>query len=243
MNPQKYIAGAFLILPFQVISQHRIQHINMFWAGYYHSTKLNEKWALSGDAQIRTSQWTNKWSQFLFRYGANYSLKNRVTLTVGFAYFKSAEYTTSALLWKSEFRPWQEIAWKNNFHKINFTQRLRTEERFMQTVADEKLSGNYQFMWRTRYKFEVQIPLGKTKFDAIAGNEIMVNPGYMNSSIFFDQNRSSAGFNFHANQKSNFQLQYVKIYQWHSKASTMDNQDVLRINFVQQVNAFKKRKT
>lgn len=84
MNPQKYIAGAFLILPFQAISQHRIQHINMLWAGYSHSTKLNEKWALSGDAQIRTSQWTNKWSQFLFR------LDNQDVLRINFVQQVSA---------------------------------------------------------------------------------------------------------------------------------------------------------
>lgn len=85
MNAQKYIAGAFLLFPFQVMDQHGIQHIAMLWKEYYYSIKLSEKWFLSKDAQIRTSQWTNKWSQFLFRYGADYTFKNRVALTVIFA--------------------------------------------------------------------------------------------------------------------------------------------------------------
>jgi len=93
MNPQKHIAGAFLLRPFKVIGQPRIQYINMLCEGYCHSTKLSGKWSLSGDTQIRTSQWTNKWSQFLFRYGADYTFKNRVTLTVRFASKKEKHNT------------------------------------------------------------------------------------------------------------------------------------------------------
>lgn len=240
MNPRKYIAGAILFLPFQAISQHRVQDVNIFWAGYFNTVRLNNKWSLASDAQIRTKEWTNKWSQFLIRSGAGYSFNNRLTVTVGFAFFKNAQYINKDLLLKNEFRPWQEMSYQLSFNKTNFTQRLRTEQRFLQLVEQNKLSKKYQSIFRLRYKFEWQFPLKADHAKLLAGNEIMVNPGQINNSLFFDQNRTSVGVNFKLNSTSALQLQYIKIFQWHSNTSVMDNQNVIRVNFIQQFNYFKK---
>lgn len=236
----KYIAGAILCVPLSVKSQHTIQHTNLLWAGYYNTIKFNAKWSLASDAQIRTRDWANKWSQLLVRSGAGYTFNNHVTVTAGMAFFKNAQYAGKDLLLKNEWRPWQEISYPLSLHKINFTQRLRTEERFLQLVQNNELSKNYQYTFRVRYKFEWQFPLKASGINLLAGNEIMVNPGYIHNSLFFDQNRTSAGVNFKLNSTSGLQCQYVKIFQWHSNTSVMDNQNVFRVNFNQQFNYRKK---
>ena len=240
MNSVKYIASAILFLPLQAVSQHRTQDVNMLWAGYYNTTQLNTKWSLASDVQARTKEWTNKLSQFLIRCGLVYSINNHVALTVGLAFFKNAQYIERNLLLKNEFRPWQEVSYLLSNNKIIFTQRLRTEERFLQLVEYNQLSKNYQPVFRTRYKFEFQFPVMTHKLKALAGNEIMVNPGHISKSSFFDQNRTSAGINFKLNSASVLQCQYVKIFQWHNNTSVMDNQNVIRFNFIQQFNYLKK---
>ncbi|HEY5371295.1 MAG TPA: DUF2490 domain-containing protein [Hanamia sp.] len=240
MIARKYITGAILFLPLAIKCQHITQHTNMLWAGYYNTTRFNEKWSLASDAQIRTKDWTNKWSQILVRSGAGYTINNRVSVTVGMAFFKNAQYVGKELLMKNEWRPWQEVAYQLPLHKINFIQRLRTEERFMQLVKNNELSRDYQYIFRSRYKFEFQFPLKASKLMLLAGNEIMVNPHYIQSSLFFDQNRTSVGINFKMNSKSALQCQYVKIFQWRSTTSVMDDQNVFRVNFIHQINCSKK---
>lgn len=240
MIARKYITGAILCLTLQSPGQHTVQHINMFWEGYYNTTRLNNKWSLASDAQIRTRDWTNKWSQLLIRSGVGYTINNRVAVTAGLAFFKNAQYAGKDLLLKNEWRPWQEVSYQLLLHKINFTQRLRSEERFLQLVQHNELSKKYQYIFRLRYKFEFQFPLKADNIKLLAGNEVMVNPGYIHRSLFFDQNRISAGINFKLNSTCSLQCQYVKIFQWHSNTSVMDDQNVVRINFIQQFNYLKK---
>lgn len=243
MSARKYITGAILCLPLQSPGQYMVQDINMLWAGYYNTVRLNNKWSLASDAQIRTKEWTNKWSQILVRSGTGYSLNNHVSITVGFAFFKNAQYAGEDLLLKNEWRPWQEVSYQFLLHKTNLAQRLRSEQRFLQLVKNNELTKNYQYFFRLRYKFEFQFPLKANKIKLLAANEVMVNPGYIHNSLFFDQNRTSAGVSFKLNSTSALQCQYVKIFQWHSNSSVMDDQNVVRVNFVQQFNYLRKGQT
>jgi hypothetical protein len=68
----------------------------------------------------------------------------------------------------------------------------------------------------------------------------MVNPGYINNTLFFDQNRTFAGMNIKILANSALQFQYVKIFQWHSNTQVMENQDVFRVNLFQQLSYRKK---
>jgi len=240
MIARKYITGAILCLPFPSPGQHAVPHINMLWAGYYNTTRLSNKWSLASDAQLRTKEWANKWSQILIRSGAAYTFNNRVSITAGLAFFKNAQYVDKDLLLKNEWRPWQEVSYQLLLRKTNFIQRLRSEERLLQLVKNNELSKNYQYIFRMRYKFEFQFPLKADNIKLLAPNEVMVNPGYIHSSLFFDQNRTFVGANFKLNSNSGLQCQYVKIFQWHSNTFVMDNQNVFRVNFIQQLNYSKK---
>ena len=212
----------------------------MLWAGYYNNLLLNNKLSLASDIQIRTKNWDQQFYQGLVRTGLNYKFNSHLSITGGFAFFKNAQYADKDLLLKNEWRPWQELSYQAKIKKINFSQRLRTEQRFMQLVSNGEKSKNYQYIFRLRYRFEGQFPLLKDEIIFLIANEIMVNPGYLNNKLFFDQNRSFAGLNFKMNAHTALQLQYVKIFQWHSNTDIMEDQNVIRINILQQFNFRKK---
>lgn len=230
----------FLLLPLTSKAQHKTTHTNMLWEGYYNTISFNKHWSLLSDAQVRTKDWTRQWSQMLVRSGVNYKINDHISFTGGFAFFKNAQYANKELLLKNEWRPWQELCYQVKSGKINFLQRLRTEQRFLQQVANNHKTPDYQYIFRLRYRLEFQIPFQENKFVFLAGNEVLVNPAYLNNSLFFDQNRTFAGMNLKLDRNTALQFQYLKILQWHSNTSVLDDQNVARINLLQQFN-FRKR--
>ncbi len=236
MIKSQYISFVILLMPFALKAQHKTTHTNMLWEGYYNTINFNKNWSLLSDAQIRTRDWTRQWSQILARSGVNYKINNRIAVTAGFAFFKNAQYANKELFLKNEWRPWQEFSYQVKMHQINFIQRLRTEQRFLQQVVDDEKTRDYQYIFRLRYRFEFQTPFEENRIVFLAGNEVLLNPGYLNHSMFFDQNRTFAGVNLKLNRNTALQFQYLKILQWRSNTSVLDDQNIIRINLLQQFN-------
>ncbi|MEO8854241.1 MAG: DUF2490 domain-containing protein, partial [Ginsengibacter sp.] len=182
-----------------------------------------------------TREWAQHWSQMLVRSGLSYKVNEHFSVTGGFAFFKNAQYDHKNLFLKNEYRPWQELFYQVKLKKINLTQRLRTEQRFQQQVVNDQLTKKYQYIFRLRYRCEAQFPLKSNKMAFLVANEIMVNPGYTNKTLFLDQNRSFAGLNIKLKENTALQFQYVKIFQWHSNTRILENQDILRLNLFQQL--------
>lgn len=236
MITKQHIVFVILLMPLASKAQHKTEHINMLWAGYYNTVRLNKNWAIGSDAQLRTKDWTNKWSQILVRSGALYNFNDKAAVTVGFAFFKNAQYMEKQLFLKNEWRPWQEFSYQVKLNKLNLTQRIRTEQRFLQQLVNNNLSKTYEYIFRFRYRFDLQIPLQKTNLKLLMGNEVMVNPRYLNTTRFFDQDRIIAGLNSNLTNHTSLQFQYLKIFQWHSNTSVLDDANVFRVNIYQQFN-------
>ncbi len=240
MITRQHMVFIILLLPLALNAQHKTDHTNMLWTGYYNTVRFNKKWSLVSDAQLRTRDWAEKWSQLLVRSGLNYSFNDHIAATGGLAFFKNAQYVEKQLFLKNEWRPWQEISYQVKLNKINFTQRIRTEQRFLQQLINNNLTKTYQYTFRLRYRFDVQFPL-QEKLKALMGNEVMINPRFINTNRFFDQDRIFAGVNYKLADRTSLQFQYLKIFQWHSNTSVLENENVLRLNIYQQFN-FKKNK-
>ncbi len=240
MITRKNIAFVILLMPAASKAQHTTQHINILWAGYNNTLRFNKKWSLVTDAQVRTTDWANKWLLYGARSGVNYSFNDRFALESGFLLFRTAQYVGKDFFFKNEWRPWEGVTYNIKLNKSNFFQRLRTEQRFLQKTVNNKKVNSYQYIFRVRYRFEYQFPLDGDVIKLSLGNEVFVNPAYLHNTLFFDQNRTFAGLNFKLNSNSILQSQYIKIYQWRSTTSVLEDQNVIRVNFVQQFNLKKK---
>lgn len=243
MITKQHIAFIIFFMPVASTAQHTTVHTNILWAGYGNTIRFNKKWSLINDVQLRTKDWADKWLLYGLRTGLNYNINEHLAATVGLTLFESAQYEERDLFFKNEWRPWEQISYQLKIKKINLLQRLRTEQRFLQQVVNNRKVNIYQYIFRLRYRFEWQFPLTENTITLIAGNEILVNPGYLNNTLFFDQNRTFAGINFKLSTTTNLQCQYLKIFQWHSNTSVLEDQNAFRINVYQQFNTRKIHKS
>jgi hypothetical protein len=99
-----------------------------------------------------------------------------------------------------EFRPFQELSFKNEFRYFDLTQRLRVEERFFNPVEDGRIQTPNRFNFRFRYALSANVPLfclsQKKPDKSVAitiGDEIMLNTGESIITNIFDQNRFFIG--------------------------------------------------
>ena len=236
MITKQHIVFVILLMHLSSKAQHKTEHTNMLWAGYYNIVHFNKNWSLVSDAQLRTKDWTEKWSQLLVRSGLSYTFNDHIAVTGGLAFLKNAQYVEKQLFLKNEWRPWQEISYQVKLNKINLTQRIRTEQRFLQQLVNNNLTKTYEYIFRFRYRFDLQIPLQQDNLKLLIGNEVLVNPRYINTTRFFDQDRIFAALHYKVTDHTSLQLQYFKIFQWHSNTSVPDDANVFRVNIYQQFN-------
>lgn len=224
-----------LFIPAVLPAQQSVKRYNILWASYNNTYHFNKRWSSLFDAQVRTVDWANKWLLYALRGGVFYNINDKLATGAGFTVFRTAQYEGNDYFFKNEWRSWEEASYNLNLSKkINFFQRLRMEQRFLQQTAGDKKISSYQYILRTRYRIEWTFPLIGNEIKLLIGNEVFINPGYTNTQLFFDQNRTFGGLAFRLNSSSILQAQYIKIYQWSNPISLLEDQNVIRFNFVQQ---------
>lgn len=224
-------------MPAVTRAQHTVKHYNILWASYNNTFHLNHKWSLVNDVQVRTINWADKWLLYAARSGVSYNVNENFAITTGVTLFRNAQYAGNSLFFKNEWRSWEEVSynWKLR-NKVNLFQRLRAEQRFLQITVNNQKTQNYMYILRLRYRFEWTLPLRIKNINLLSGNEVFINPGYLNNTLFFDQNRTFAGVNYKTSSNSSLQGQYIKIFQWRSNTSVLENQNVIRVSYIQQFN-------
>ncbi len=229
------LLNLFFVVWINVHAQHQVLHTQLLWYNYNNIVHFNNKWALVNDVQVRTRDWGQRWSQFALRSGLMHRLNKSVSVTGGFTWFGNVRYFNEEALVLNEWRPWEEIAFQKNAGKNIFLQRLRLEQRFLQTAVNGKRTNEYEKRQRLRYRFEFAFPFAQKKFELHAGNEVMVNLNYISGNRFFDQNRSFAFINCQLSESVFFQFQYLKIFLWQPANNILENQDVFRFSIHQQI--------
>ncbi len=216
---------------FSAHSQSMVTHTNEVWFSYNNTVTFNKKFSLLSDAQLRTKNFFGEWYQLALRTSVGYSFNSRWIATAGFAWFKNVQYVGLTPLFKNEFRPAEDISYKSKLLRGVFTQRLRGEERFLQQVVNNKLSSEYDFVFRLRYHFDDMFSLKNPKWAIGFGYEIMVNPQYSKGPRFFDQDRIFLLFNRIISPSLTLQASVMEIIQGKGKVDTYDDQNVFRLRF------------
>jgi len=223
-----------------VIAQQIYTSAASSWMGYYNILHINEKWSINSDAQVRSRNWLNQWSQILFRAGVACQMSPSIAISTGIAWFNNAIYHGDAYIFKNEFRLWQEFSQQLRVNPITISNRVRAEERFIQQSNLLTKFSVYDYLYRLRDKIAMVVPLRRNRMAIEMGDEIMINPSFWNSTDFFDTNRAFVGVFCNINPSTKIQCQYMFQRQSKNKSLLMDDQHILRLNIHHEL--FLKRK-
>jgi hypothetical protein len=220
---------------------------NQVWGGYFNQTRFSKRMGVWLDVQLRTKEdFVEHLSQFIFRPGITYYLSDAAKLTAGYAYIRHYPADNHSKVAQPEHRPWQQLQWHTRYAQLRTMQWLRLEERYRKNILNDSTLGNgYQFNFRLRYNFLLQVPLttgavGAGDFSFIVNDEIHINFGRQVLYNTFDQNRFFLGFAYHLNANDNLQFGYMNQYQQLSSGSRYRSVHAARIFYFHNLDLRKK---
>ncbi|HHB79845.1 MAG TPA: DUF2490 domain-containing protein [Saprospiraceae bacterium] len=203
MNRKKYFLLAVvlawgLILPASIYAQ---KSSLGNWLIYIGSKKINSKWGIHNEVQLRNYNALGDLEQLLLRTGLSYKFNdNKNSVLLGYGYILSENYLVNLDKKESinEHRIFQQFISKQKIGKVGLSHRYRFEQRFVER--------NYKM--RFRYFLSLNIPLSKADknlFYLSAYNEIFLN----SQSKVFDRNRLYGGIGYKINKDFRFELGYM----------------------------------
>jgi len=217
MKPTSWLSVALVIfLGTKAYAQQPFQ----LWTTYNHQARLTNKWGYTFDLNYRTRgvlPFTS--SLAAARAGIIYSVNPKIRITAGYAWF-GTWVKDRYQIWLHENRLYQQIQYNTRKANLQFSQRIRLEQRFRQSfVSISSDEVNVNFTFRARYLFQMQGPLlRKSGTDEVilswqAANEIFFHWGDIIGSTNFEQNRTLAGVVIAVNKKIDFAVLYQLILQ------------------------------
>lgn len=180
------------------------------WAAWFNTSKLNDRYSLVSDVQIRS---TDDWEHVrtvLARAGVTRSWRPGASLGLGAAYIETVNVGAPNL---TEHRLWQQAVFQNSFGSRTLTQRVRLEQRFI-----ERARASDAYSTRLRYSARFVVPVGAggtaSRHYVALQNEIMFNvTGHekLNGRLI-DQNRAYVGLGWRTGPKLDLELGYMNQY-------------------------------
>ena len=215
-----------------VVRSQNIQHNGwLFWS---HQQKLSKHWQISSDAQVRSADQAKYVSNLLLRAGLGYVLSDKQTILLGYTYFGSWEKENGDFQYEPENRIYQQYQLENKLFRIEITNRLRYEQRFI------KKTDHNVFAQRFRHYIQLQIPI-MTDAEFKKGiyisiqNEIFLNVQGRNkiNHNLYDQNRVYLGIGYRLSKELEIETGYLFRYQIEENENVRNNifQLLLRTSF------------
>ncbi|RYY90825.1 MAG: DUF2490 domain-containing protein [Chitinophagaceae bacterium] len=217
------------------------------WTGYFNQSRLSDRWGLWLEGQIRTQDdLLDGFSQSILRAGLTYYLADNTKMTAGYAFVNHFPGDNHPDVSQPEHRVWQHLQWHTKYRRLRTMQWFRLEERYRRRIAaDGSLAAGFNFNYRMRYNFLVQLPLSaevkKGSFSLLANNEAMVNFGKEVVTNYFDQNRAFIGAAYHLNAADNIQLGYLNVFQQLATPGRYRTIHAARISFFHNLDLRKKK--
>lgn len=207
------------LLVLLVKSAHQLsaqQHMNRngYWLAYVGDNKINSRFGVHSEAQLRNLGVKNNSMQSAFvRTGFHYYTSSTSMVSLGYGYFSNEPSDESQYLPKSrENQIWEQLISRKKTDKVFMEHRYRMEHRRIENLSSQTIKISHRF----RYRFQAIIPFYSISpylrhFFCVAWDEIFLNASSRTEEIF-DRNRVFMGLGYQVSPKMNFQLGYVYQY-------------------------------
>lgn len=209
------------------------------WIFSLNTIKLNDKFSLHAEGQLRITDNADQVQTIILRPGLNYHINKSLVVTGGYAFIPNRRTIGNTASLLSEHRIWQQLLYNQKISTVSIAHRLRLEQRF---IPKARLSGNeldtngYDKAYRLRYFIRNIVPLVKQEtfnkgwFVALQ-NEVFLNIGdksAVNGRVF-DQNRIYGAIGYRVSNKFDVEAGYLN--QYSKTRSSFTNNHAFQIAF------------
>lgn len=206
------------------------------WLMSVNTYKVNDKFTVYFDGQLRSSDQLRQVQTYILRPGVSYNIKKNIIATVGYASIGNRRTIVAISDLIPEHRIWEQF---QVIHPVGFTaltHRFRLEQRFIMkyfaTNNDLETRGNL-YANRFRYFFRDIIPLNGEKtfkkgtFVALQ-NEVFINIGDKSvvNKKYFDQNRAYLALGYRISQEFDLEAGYLNQYVAGENKSHTNNHNI-----------------
>jgi hypothetical protein len=177
----------------------------------------SSKWGAHLEGHLRRSDLGLKWQQLLVRPAVNYQLTKTIALSGGYTFLQTHPWgaiPNRAPL--HEHRIHEQISYSRKIFKLDFTHRVRLEQRYI-GVLGKQVDGSYaidsfRYQNRIRYQGRTQIPLkfGDRKNYLTLSDEVFFNFGKNVDRNVFDQNRATISLGRDLGHQTRFEVGFME---------------------------------
>lgn len=190
------------------------------WYNYFGTFKLNDKYSIHTEYQLRRTDFVSDKQQGLLRLGLNYQLNQKTQLRLGYAWIETFPYGETPIngMGKdfTEHRAFQMITINDKISKIDISHRFMLEQRWVGRYSNSVLTteDSFPLLNRLRYMIRLQIPLKGDKIGdqtpyIATYDEIFVGFGKNVNENIFDQNRLGLVLGYRFNNSLRIEAGYL----------------------------------
>ena len=229
------------LFPLLLASQNtrKTENNTIGWYNYFGTFKLDEKFGIHSEYQLRRNNFITDKQQGLLRVGVNYQFNPKVQFRLGYAWIETFPYSETPIngMGKdfTEHRAFQMLTLSDKISKFEISHRFMLEQRWIGRYSNASLTqeDDYLFLNRLRYMFRAQLPLkgdkiaDKTPYIA-AYDEILIGFGKNVNENIFDQNRIGFVLGYRFNASLRIEAGYLN--QTLQLGREVDNRNVFQNN-------------
>ncbi|MBL8175294.1 MAG: DUF2490 domain-containing protein [Bryobacterales bacterium] len=202
------------------------------WFMYFGDHLVSKRWGVHFDGQWRRHDFASRWQQLLLRPGINFNVHPNVMLTAGYTYVKTHRYGDYPAAYPfGEQRLFQQVLLKHSAGRVDFTQRYRVEQRFI-----EVRGAPYRYQNRFRYFVKMTVPLKKqSPWFFAAYDEILLHFGGNHGANVYDHNRAYAALGYKTGKYGNVEIGYMNQRLLQRNGRVLENNHTFQLAFLSNV--------
>ncbi|HEX8428202.1 DUF2490 domain-containing protein [Hymenobacter sp.] len=182
------------------------------WLMVLSDARLNDKWGLHTEAQLRQVRGPNAPQQKFLRLGANYYVANILVLSGGYAYTMSfPDGNDSQIGSLPEHRSYQQLLLRFDSSRVQTQHRYRLEQRWVRRPG----STQFTYLNRLRYQLRLTLPLNSQK-KVVPGtpyltgyDELFIGFGRNADGNIFNENRACLALGYQINRATSVEIGYL----------------------------------
>ena len=235
--PKRFALVIILFFSWPEVSESQttkeVNHNTHLWLSINSTYRFSKRWGMMADFHNRTGFAFQDPRFYFLRVGSNFWIQEKMTAAVGYAHTWFSPAQSGWNVWANENRIYQQFLFNTGNSKIQVTQRLRNEQRWIQKIANDQRTGDTRFVNRVRYllSFNFQVFKKPELPSLVVADEVLLNFGKDIVYNTMDQNRLFIGIKQNLNHHLSFDFGYMNVFQQRSTGYQYDMNHTLRLFF------------